>query len=113
MHKKARTMSQKVRSKVQIAHNAKTKVVPMNFKVGKYVMIHPAKAQHKNFCSEWIGLMHIKTNESALAFEAENRRRPKKGTVQVQHMTAYQAQSSTEPLSREQREYAKYLHNNF
>lgn len=47
IHKEVRDNNQKMRTKSQQIHNEKTNVVPFNFQLGDYVMMHPANARHK------------------------------------------------------------------
>lgn len=96
MHKELRNINHKVRTKVQLIHNAKTHVVLFNFLVVGYVMVHPANLHYPKLNTGWIERMRNIKATSDLVFEVENLHKCR--SVHAKLMISYPIQQPTEPL---------------
>lgn len=89
MHKELSANSQGMGTKSQKIHNANKNFVPFNSRIGDYVIMHPANAQHRELNTGWIGPVRIVEAKSDLLFVVEDLHKSKYFTVHAQRLIPY------------------------
>lgn len=72
MHQAVAAGNKKRRTRAQKTHNVLTRVVPVNFTIGDYVMIRSTRGRQHKRTSRWISPMRIIATRSHLVYEVEN-----------------------------------------
>lgn len=108
MHRAVAEGNEKRRTQAQRSHNAKTRVTPVNFDVGDFVLIRSKKAKTHKLTSGWSGPMRILRALSDLVFVVESLDRNDSETVHAQRMIRYPAVNTEEEINDQLREYAAF-----
>lgn len=108
MHRDVARGNERRRSQAQIRQNARTRVTPVNFAIGDYVMTRAARGKRHKLTSNWLGPMRVVATRSDLVFDVENLSRTRTHTVHAQRMQPYPVKLTPEDLTQELRAYGAF-----
>lgn len=108
MHRTVAVGNEKRRTQAQRRHNALTRVTPVNFAIGDYVMVRSTRGRQHKLSSRWVGPMRIVEARSDLVYEVENLTRTRNETVHAQRMLHYPAANAEDDVTEELKEHAAF-----